>query len=1100
MKDTDMGARNASLAVLLLTVVAVAPILSGQSLVSGDITGTVADPSDAVLPGAKVTLKNTATDETRTTATNNAGAYRFAFVPPGNYVVSIRAAGFTTAEKAVISDIGRTTISDFKLRVGSGSESVEVQAATALVQSDSSDLSTSFGSELIQSLPNAGNDLTYIAQAAPGVNMNTGGGNGNFQAFGLPALSNLFTVNGENATNPYVNLDASGASNLMLGRNEVEEATVTTIGYSGQFGQQAGVQINYVTKSGTNQFHGNAAYWWTGRALDANGWFNNRTAPKTPRPFANNNQWAGSLGGPIRKDKLFFFVDNEGIAYVVPSATAVFSPSPQFSSATLDNLATVSPASVPLYAKMFRLYEGAPGYNTNTPVPGGGCLDFTPGFSGPCFVQYQANPAEPAQEWMLVGRVDVDFSDMDRMFFRVSLDHGTQATYADPINSAFSASSYQPQYNGQAQWTHVFGPNATNSFVMAGSYGRGILTQKNASATFPIFVNLSAVGYTSMANLESVFPQGANLTQYQFIDDYSLAEGKHQLRFGANWRRYDITDYSVALRIHPQADVTSVAQFYNGQSVDYVQNFPGSQSEPVAFWGMGLYAQDEWRVHKNLQLILAVRLEKNSDPVCQTDCAAYFTGPFRDESTDPNTPYNSMILADRHQILPATDRVNWAPRLGIAWSPGVRGKTVVRAGVGIFYDAYPLLVGDSFMTNVPNVVGIALCCKGYYWADTTSGGTGVLAAASAEAIRNGFATGASFNSSSSGIGGNFSAPSFSNVLGTFHTPQYQKWSLQVQQQLDVNSSVSLSYVGNHGVHIPIYNYPNAFGNGLAGVPSAPYSISFTGVAEIITSGISNYNGVTAAFNRRVSKGFQLQVSYTWSHTLDDVSNGGVLGYSTSSLDFQVNPFCLACNNYGNADYDIRQSFNAAYVWTMRFRLHTRALDQLFAGWTISQNFFARSGLPLTAFDNTTLLPNFGTVPAQVIAANAQMSCQDGNSQCLNPAAFESATAYGAYPTQARNMFRGPAFFGSDLSVDKNIKLTERLAFQFGVNLYNAFNHPNFANPNSDLSAVDSAGVGEPGGNFGMITRTATPPTTPYGSFFAGSPSGRIIQIQSKVIF
>lgn len=1098
-----MKAWNASVALtVLLTAVAVAPRAEGQSLGSGEITGTVVDPSAAILPGAKVTLTNTATGEIRTTAANNTGVYRFAFVPPATYVIRVQATGFTTTEKLAASDVGKTTISDFKLGVGSGSETVEVKAATAsLVQADGADLSTSFSSELIQNLPNPGNDLTYIAQTAPGVNMNTGGGNGNFQAFGLPTLSNLFTVNGENATNPFVNLNFSGASNLMLGRNEVEEATVTTIAYSGQFGQQAGVQVNYVTRSGTNQFHGNAAYWWTGRAMDANDWFNNDTTPKTPRPFADNNQWAASLGGPVRKNKLFFFVDNEGIAYVLPSATPVFSPSPQFAAATLNNLATVSPASLSLYAKMFQLYQNAPGYNMNTPVAGGGCLDFIPTFSGPCFVQYQVNPAESAVEWVMVGRMDVSFSDMDQTFFRVSLDHGTQVSYADPINSAFNAASLQPAYNGQAQWTHVFGSSATNSFVMAGSYGQGLLTQKDAPATFPVFVNLSSLGYTSMANLESVLPQGINFTEYQFIDDYSLAEGSHELKFGANWRRYDDTDSYVALGIHPEAFLNSVTQFYNGQSISYTQNFPSRPSEPVAIWGMGLYAQDEWRVLKNLRLMLALRLEKNSDPVCQTNCAAYFTGPFRGESTDPNTPYNSVITANRHQILSATDTVNWAPRLGIAWSPGAGGKTVVRVGVGVFYDAFPLLVGDAFMTNVPNVVAMGLCCEGYYWADTTSAGAGASAEASARAIRNGFAKGASFNSLSASIGANFTAPSFSNVLGTFHTAQYQKWSFQVQQQLDANSSISLSYVGNHGIHIPIYNYPNAFGSGLAGVPTAPYNPSFAAVAEIITGGISSYSGVTAAFNHRVSSGFQVQASYTWSHALDDVSNGGVLVYNaSSSLDFQVNPFCLACNNYGNADYDIRQSFNAAYVWTMPLRLPAHALNRLLAEWTISQNLFARSGLPLTVFDDTTFLPNFGTGPAQVVAANGQMNCQNGKSQCLNPAAFESVSAYGAYPTQARNMFRGPAFFDSDLSVNKNIKLTERFAFQLGANLYNVFNHPNFANPNGNLSNFNAAGVGEPGGNFGLITRTTAPPTTPYGASFAGSLSGRIIQIQSKVIF
>ena len=190
------------------------------------------------------------------------------------------------------------------------------------MQADNADLSTNFDQTQIANQPNGGNDITYIAQTAPGVNMNSGMGYGNFQTSGLPATSNLFTMNGENDMDPYLNLNNSGATNLTLGKNDVQEATVVTNAYSGQYGQQAGAQISYVTKSGTNQFHGNADYWWTGRAMDANGYFNNLT--QTSRPFTNNNEWAASLGGPIKKDKLFFFANYEGIRYIVPSTQTVF--------------------------------------------------------------------------------------------------------------------------------------------------------------------------------------------------------------------------------------------------------------------------------------------------------------------------------------------------------------------------------------------------------------------------------------------------------------------------------------------------------------------------------------------------------------------------------------------------------------------------------------------------------------------------------------------------------------------------------------------------------------------------------------------------------
>ena len=192
--------------------------------------------------------------------------------------------------------------------------------------------------------------------------MAVGGGYGNFTSYGLPATSNLFTVNGENDMDPYLNLNNSGATNLTLGKNDLQEATVISNAYSGQYGQQAGAQINYVTKSGTNQYHGNAEYWWTGREMNANDWFNNLNS--VPRPFANNNEWAASFGGPIKKDKLFFYADNEGIRYIVPSTQPVFSPTPQYVTATLANLAANRSGRIAgLISKLFNFYQTAPGYS-----------------------------------------------------------------------------------------------------------------------------------------------------------------------------------------------------------------------------------------------------------------------------------------------------------------------------------------------------------------------------------------------------------------------------------------------------------------------------------------------------------------------------------------------------------------------------------------------------------------------------------------------------------------------------------------------------------------------------------------------------------------
>jgi hypothetical protein len=1081
---------------LLVIALLIAPSLMAQSLTSGDVTGTVTDPSGAIVPNASVTLKNNATGATRTSTTTSSGTYRFSLLAPGSYTVSASAQGFSKAEEMTSVNVGQATVANVKLAVGAGSTTVEVTSAAPLVNADSADLSTNFDQNLVANSPNGGNDLTYIAQTAPGVNMNTGLGYGNFQTAGLPATSNVFTLNGENQMDPYLNLNNSGATNLMLGKNEVQEATVTTNAYGAQYGQQAGVQVSYVSKSGSNAYHGNANYWWTGSSIQANSWFNGLSVPAGPTPFTNNNQWAASIGGPIKKDKLFFFVDWEGIRYIVPSTGLAFVPTPAFGAATVANLTTLNPVEVPLYSKAFSLYNGAKGNGPGASLVPGSCGSDYTGAAQPqnaCFQSFTASPSLPAKEWLLSGRVDYNLSDKDHLFWFVSFDHGTQATGADPINPAFSAASYQPQYNGQGEWTHTFGSNATNQFVYAGSYYRAIFDQVDAAGTFPTQLYMVPLGFTSLGGPfggagEYIFPQGRNVTQYQFVDDFSVTKGAHNLKFGANYRRYDITDYVFSEFTNPLSIIADVNDFYNGFADGFLQNFSSSPSEPVALWGLGLYAQDEWRIKKNLKLTFALRAEHNSNPVCQHDCSGLLDGPFYSQSTDPNTPYNQIVDANRHQIFRGTDTLNWAPRFGFAWSPGGSDKTVVRGGFGIFFDAFPAFLGDTFMTNLPTVVPTS---QGLVpWADqSTPASPWIIGKTSAAAIVSGFSSGAS-NASLTASNPLFSTPSFGNALGTFHTPRYQEWSIQLEQQLDSKSSMTLAYIGNHGIHEPVTYYPNGFG-GAGGYPATPFSPNFTTVTEVYSGAVSNDSQITTSYQRRLTYGFTIQASYTWAHALDEISNGGFLGYSSTSATYQINPSCLRCNNYGNADYDIRSSFNAQYVWNVPFKFGNKFANAALGGWTMSQNFFARTGLPLTVFDATTGVGNVAGgvfVPAEVVGAG-QSNCTQYYTSCLTSTGFTSAPVGGA-ANQIRNQYRGPGFFDSDISLNKNFKLTERFALGVGANFYNVFNHPNFAQPGNLFGTS----------NFGQVTGQTAPPTGPFGSFFAGSPAGRIVQLQGKIVF
>ncbi len=1090
------------LAVLVIAAL-MAPSLMAQSAISGDLTGTVTDPSGAVVSGATVTLKSDATGATRTSTSGSNGTYRFSLLSPGSYTVTVTASGFSKTTSTANVNVGQASIADVKMAVGASSTTVEVNSVAPLVSADNADLSTNFNQNTIANAPNGGNDLTYIAQTTPGATMNTGGGYGNFSVYGLPATSNVFTVNGENDMDPYLNLNNSGATNLMLGRNDLQEATVISNAYSGQYGQQAGAQVNYVTKSGTNQFHGNAMYFWNGSSMNGNGWFNSLTG--TPKPFANNNQWAASIGGPIKKDKWFFFVNNEGIRFILPASSIVTAWSPNFVNGSLAAVAASDPASLSLYQRYYGLMQGGPGYsahagNAATTTDGDGGCDAP--VVGNCTFNYQANGSQNAEEYILSGRVDYNLSDKDHLFWRYSQDKGTQPTSVDFINPAFSADSYQPQYNGQGQWTHTFSPNLTNQFVYAGSYYRAIFTQ-NDPQLFPFAVIPVGYALTQVGGTVYNFPQGRNVTQYQFVDDLSYTRGAHDLKFGANFRRYDITDYTFSVLTNPEVLSFDQGEFYGGTADQIRKRYPSRETQPVALWGIGLYAQDEWRVNKTLKLTFALRAEHNSNPKCNTNCGSLLDGNFNtllnNGTISDSTPYNQFVNAGRNSLYRGVDSINWGPRFGFAWSPGGSDKTVVRGGFGIFYDALAAGVADNFMTNMPGVITVY---NSGAWGDTTTANSPYIqGAASAAAVRLGFANGASYDSLKAQLGSAFRTPTYVNQAGTFHTPYYEQWSFGLQQALGDKSSLSLGYVGNHGVRIPIRNPAlNAFGAGFAPFPDTAPTNVFTAVTQYTSGAISNYNGITASYNQRVSYGFSVQASYTWSHANDEISNGGLgepfVFTTNESILYQINPANLRSGNYGNADYDVRSYFSGSYVWQTPWKFGNKYVNGAIGGWTLSQNFFARTGLPFIVEDGTNGLGNYtpSILPASVLSFG-QGGCGGSanyvtGTPCLNSNDFISGATTGVFPNQRRNTYHGPGFFDSDFSVSKNFKLTERFAFGIGANFYNVFNHPSFDQPDATLG--DST--------FGQTLTTAPLPTSPYGAFFANLPSARVIQFQGKLVF
>src|SRR5438309_7546645 len=376
-----------SFSFLLLLVFSFASDLNAQTTTSGGLTGVITDQSSAVVPDAAVELKDNAKGVTQSAKTDRQGVYRFFFLTPGRYTLTVTHAGFREETRAVNILLGPPVSVNVTLAVAMASTNVTVPDEVPLLQAENGDVSATLNQKQISELPNPGNDLTYIVQSAPGVVMNTDiQGSGNFSILGMPGTSYRYTIDGTDNTDNGTNFNRRSGLGLFLGQNQILEATIVSTGYSAQFGGAAGGDINFVSRSGTNRFHGNAQYFWNGSALNANNWFNK--AAGNPRPSDTDNQWAASLGGPIFKNKLFFFFDTEGTRLLIPQFSTVAIPSPQFEGATLANIdadprfGPSSPTDA-FYRRIFNLYNAVAG--VDRAITGGfdlqndptGCTGFT---------------------------------------------------------------------------------------------------------------------------------------------------------------------------------------------------------------------------------------------------------------------------------------------------------------------------------------------------------------------------------------------------------------------------------------------------------------------------------------------------------------------------------------------------------------------------------------------------------------------------------------------------------------------------------------------------------------------------------------------------
>jgi Carboxypeptidase regulatory-like domain len=1125
-------------------------VAHAQTLITGDIAGRVVDKTGAVVAGATLTLRSDADGSTQVVKSSSNGNFRFPLLRPGSYSIHEEGSGMSATVNNVAVNVGQATSIDIVVGAAGNNVVVEVNTNQPLLQSEDGNISTTFSTDQLTSLPIPGGDISNLPFSTPGVNLSNGAGYGNFTAFGLPSTSNLFTTNGSDLMDAYLNLPNSGASNNVLGGNELQEAAVVVNGYTGQYGRLSGAQVNFTTKSGSNQFHGNALYYYNGSVLNANDWFLNNTG--TPRPHAVSNQWGASIGGPIWKDKLFFFADSEGIRYVLPSgASPVYLPSPQFAAASLANIAAKQPGELAFFKNVYGLYASAPGASRATPSPSsdGGCGDFAgtkvgnQTFGGgaltPCSITFTPTNNNINTEQLYSFRIDANLTKNDKINGRFKHDWGVQATSTDPINNAFSANSVQPEYEGQGNETHIFSANVVNTATIAGMYYSAIFGPPNFAAATAVFPTTFIFGdgdlFANLGGTDNTFPSGRNVATYQVTDDLSITHGRHSIKTGFNFRRYNVTNYAPLSGVTGSTTFASNTDFFNGiisannaGTSSTTQAFPAIAQAHMAVYAIGVYVQDQIALTPKFNLTASLRFDRGSNPSCGNNCYVRLAAPFDSLTHGAGIPYNQSILTGNSNAINDVEKVTTQPRIGFAYTPfGSNGKTVIRGGAGLFSDIPVISVYSRFTTNAPNVATFTLTPAAptknpdgtiktpgpaYAVQPGQAGSSYASLGQSNAAFQNGFHSGALLKDIQTAVtnaGSTFSPPNYTaSTTNKLLNPKFAEYNLEIQQQVTRHDVLDINYVGNIGTDILFLNptanaYAACIGKGtcpggFGSLPTTQPDPRFTAVTTLTNNGHSNYNGVVASLRHQGGYGITAAINYTYSHSLDNTSNGGVEGYSFEGTypQTQIDPGSVDRLNYGTSDYDNKHNLSANYVWLLPYRFHNMIEKNALEGWAISGTLYAKSGVPYSVVRGSlagaiTSSTNAGSVLGAFLSGG-RAKCGNPNNTCLLTSQFASAAnqyQYG-FGNLSRNSFRGPDYFDTDMQLSKTTAVTERVKLKLGANFFNILNHPNFAPPINNLASSQ----------FGTIQSDIPPVSSPYGNFQGAGVSGRLVQVMGGITF
>ena len=974
-----------SLSLLLLTLRAL-----GQSP-SGNINGLVLDPTNRVIAGAEIIAVNDLTGVQFTTKTNDEGVYVLVNLPPGPYRLQVSKVGFKTIVKPDITLSIQDALSiNFTLPVGALLETVTVQGGSPLLNTESAAVSTVIDRNLVESLPLNGRSFNTLLQLTPGVVIASSASNnqGQFSIAGQRTTANNFLVDGVSAnfgiaptlgqgtagTGSAQAFSVLGGTSSLVSVEALQEFRVETSSFAPEFGRSPGGQVLLTTRSGTNTFHGGVYEYFRNDVLDANDWFANMA--QKPRAPERHNDFGGFLGGPITPGKTFFFVSYEGARLRQPNTRVVQVPSEW--SRTIASSDTAP------------FLNGYPLPDDRTITPNVYTGRFTGNFSDPSTLNAGSI------------RVDHHFGNRTSVFVR--------------YNEAPSETMHRSQSLSEVDTSTVGTRTITFNAMVAPSLRLSTTFRGNYSVQDAKFVSaLDSFGGAVVPSLSTLAPNLPNAqdallgfftfdtgiyltgpdaknrsTQLNFADDTALTVGKHQLKFGADYRAIylDVRPFQSSLTY----EATSVSDFVSSGVSSFLV---GSTAKPSYFLSraISLYGQDTWKATPRLTLTYGIRWELDPAPSARgnTTLAAW---------RNIGNPAD-ITLAPSGAGLWNTTYTNFAPRLGLAYSLTAKGDFVVRAGGGIFYD-----LGSATVANLAN--GFPNNAGSFFFSVPVplSDATQFLPAISLQ-------------------------PPFPDPTQGFDPqlklPRSYQWNLALEKSFAGQQAVSLSYVGQTGRDLLRQE-------GLS-QPTPDFSGAFL---VTLNSAHSNYHSLQAQYRRPLSSRLQALFNYTWSHSLDNSSNDVVQAISGTVISAQ--------RDYASSDFDVRHSVSAALTLNVPAAGQNPFVKSLTKDWQLESVVVARSGFP---FNLTVLTAQVsGTNPRPDLVPGQPLWIHGDNApggKIVNPAAF-AVPPSGQQGTEGRNDISGFGLTQVDISIERKFPITDKLNLHFRTDAFNLLNHPNFANP------------------------------------------------------